>query len=320
MSISIALCTYNGEKYIAEQLQSILNQQLLPDEIIVCDDGSTDATLDIVRQVAVGSYVKINIWQNVPNLGVVKNFAKAISLCSGNFVALSDQDDVWLPNKLQLTYDYLNQASHSHLDMVFTDLMQVDENLQDLNQTMWKFRGFDKRRQDNWEKGNMLQDLLRHENTVTGSTILMRRKFAQQCVPFLNQYAGDRLHDEIIALLAIKNNAIGFINQPTVLYRQHTGQVTKQFVNEQLHETDTDAFYRICAYNLKHLEDIKQLGFNGSQLAYINNYIKHLQIRLKAKKHYFVTLPQIAGEMINRNYYIYSNGFRSFLKDIFKPH
>ncbi len=91
-SISIALCTYNGAAYIAEQLDSILGQTLPPDEIVIVDDGSTDDTPGIVREYA-EKYGNIHFFENEDRLGFVRNFSRAISLTKGDYVALSDQDD-----------------------------------------------------------------------------------------------------------------------------------------------------------------------------------------------------------------------------------
>ena len=99
---SVAMCTYNGEKYIKEQLESIIHQTLPPDEIIICDDGSNDHTISAIKEtmrVWRGSWMLV---QNEKNLGYKKNFQKAISLCQGDIIYLSDQDDVWDLHKMEL--------------------------------------------------------------------------------------------------------------------------------------------------------------------------------------------------------------------------
>jgi len=93
-TISVALCTYNGELYLREQLESILKQTFPPDEIIICDDGSTDTTIKILEEFRRKSFIPVKVYYNKENLGVSKNFEKAISLCSGDIIFLSDQDDV----------------------------------------------------------------------------------------------------------------------------------------------------------------------------------------------------------------------------------
>lgn len=105
--ISVAMTTYNGEKYIRKQLDSIMNQSVKVDEIIVCDDGSSDKTLDILKEYP----VKVTI--NKSNLGFKNNFKKAISLCSGDYILLCDQDDIWEINKIE----ELKKQFESNLNM-----------------------------------------------------------------------------------------------------------------------------------------------------------------------------------------------------------
>ena len=101
LTISIALCTYHGERFLQEQLDSFLQQTRLPDELVVCDDGSTDLTVPILEAFGVQAPFPVRLSINSQNLGFTKNFEKAISLCRGEIIAMSDQDDVWLPEKLE---------------------------------------------------------------------------------------------------------------------------------------------------------------------------------------------------------------------------
>lgn len=96
MKLSVALCTYNGESFLQQQLDSILQQELSVDEIVICDDGSTDRTISIIESYKQRyHYPTFILEQNKKNKGVRKNFEYAISLCSGDIIFLSDQDDVW---------------------------------------------------------------------------------------------------------------------------------------------------------------------------------------------------------------------------------
>src|SRR5215208_90703 len=97
----VAMCTYNGAQFVAEQLDSIAAQTRRPDELVVCDDGSDDATPEIIREFAHRASFPLRFYVNETNLGSTRNFERAISLCEGDFIALADQDDVWLPEKLE---------------------------------------------------------------------------------------------------------------------------------------------------------------------------------------------------------------------------
>src|SRR5437588_7313199 len=98
--ISIAMCTYNGARFLREQLDSFAAQSRLPDEVVICDDGSTDGTADIVRTFASGAPFPVHFHVNEPRLGITRNFERAAGLCTGSIIFFSDQDDVWLPDKL----------------------------------------------------------------------------------------------------------------------------------------------------------------------------------------------------------------------------
>src|SRR6266436_7212118 len=98
--ISVAMCTYNGARFLPRQLESIATQTRLPDELVVCDDGSSDESVAIVRWFANSAPFTVRLEINERNLGSTKNFGKAIGLCEGDIIALADQDDVWKPLKL----------------------------------------------------------------------------------------------------------------------------------------------------------------------------------------------------------------------------
>ena len=98
--LSVALCTYNGARFIIAQLESIAAQSRLPDELIICDDHSRDGTLDLVRRFAVSASFSVCVHANPKNLGSTRNFEQAVEMCKGDIIVLCDQDDVWRPDKL----------------------------------------------------------------------------------------------------------------------------------------------------------------------------------------------------------------------------
>ena len=108
MKVSIALATYNGEKYLREQLDSILSQSIQDFELVACDDCSTDSTLKILNEYAEKDF-RVKVFTNEKNLGFKKNFEKAIFLCSGDYIALSDQDDIWTENHLQVLLENIGK-------------------------------------------------------------------------------------------------------------------------------------------------------------------------------------------------------------------
>jgi glycosyltransferase involved in cell wall biosynthesis len=107
--ISIAMATYNGEKYLERQLRSLAEQALLPDELVICDDASTDTTLDIVKRFSEKAPFRVRLFNNEERLGWRRNFLKAASLCRSEYIGFCDQDDIWLSNKLATAASYLEK-------------------------------------------------------------------------------------------------------------------------------------------------------------------------------------------------------------------
>ena len=110
--ISVVMATFNGGKYLQEQLKSILEQSLEPDEIIICDDCSTDNTADVIRSMKKMSKIPIHFWNNKEHLGYGQNFRQAINRASGDIIFLCDQDDVWVKNKIELCMDIFNKQKN----------------------------------------------------------------------------------------------------------------------------------------------------------------------------------------------------------------
>ena len=131
--VSVCLACYNGERYIAEQLQSVLAQLMPTDEVIVCDDASTDKTVDVVR--GIGD-ARIRIYQNKASLGIVRNFEQALQNAQHDCLFLCDQDDVWLPNKVERMLAALADAV-----MVVSDCRVVDAQLETLHPSFFALRG-----------------------------------------------------------------------------------------------------------------------------------------------------------------------------------
>lgn len=216
--ISVALCTYNGEKFIEEQIQSILQQTKAVDEIVVCDDGSKDSTLSIVKRLAEETPVKIQIFKNEKPLRVKENFRKAIELCTGDYVFLSDQDDIWLPHKVETIMNWFDE--HPDKSVVFTDAFLVDEKRVPYEgRTQLQGVGFRKLQQDMFCNGHGLEVFMM-ANRATGATMAFRKADVQ----LLKDDWGQILHDEYIAVKALLKNQLGMIDEQLIEYRQHLGQ------------------------------------------------------------------------------------------------
>ena len=172
--LSVAMCTYNGARYLPEQLESIASQSSLPKELVVCDDGSTDGSIDIIKAFAREAPFKVSLHINSQRLGTTKNFEKAIDSCFGEIIALSDQDDFWSPDKLRLIQSQF--CGSSRVGLVFTDAEIVDERLNSLGYRLWESVGFNKAKQSQANRGDLFRVLLKR-NYVPGATLAFRTHF-----------------------------------------------------------------------------------------------------------------------------------------------
>ena len=204
--LSVAMATYNGAKYLSEQLDSILAQTLAPDEIVIVDDCSTDDTWDLLSAYA-QRYTQIKLCRNEINLGVIKTFEYALTLCTGEFIALADQDDYWLPNKLEIL---LNNIGRNWL--IHSDAYIVDEQLNIIDESYSQV----KPRHDN----SLAMYLMR--NDVTGCTVLLRRDLLKVALPFPVNVV---MHDHYLALCAKFFDKLTYLNRPLIKYRQHSQNV-----------------------------------------------------------------------------------------------
>ncbi|HEX7499074.1 MAG TPA: glycosyltransferase family 2 protein [Polyangia bacterium] len=215
--ISVAMCTFNGARFLEPQLDSFPAQTRRPDELVVCDDGSTDDTLAIVERFAQRAPFPVRIVRNECRLGSTKNFEKAIGLCTGDLIATCDQDDVWLPDKLALSEAAINATPTRGL--VFTNAEVVDDELRSLGHTMWDAIHFDSLARRRVRRGRPFEVLLR-QWVVTGATMMFRAAYRPFVLPIPDKW----VHDGWIAFIIGALVPIGFVERPTLKYRQHAAQ------------------------------------------------------------------------------------------------
>ncbi|GLI39397.1 glycosyltransferase family 2 protein [Geobacter hydrogenophilus] len=315
--ISIALCTYNGERYLREQLDSIARQTRLPDELIICDDGSSDMTPQIVDDFAASAPFTVKPSRSDKNVGSTKNFECAIGLCGGDIIALSDQDDVWHRDKLEL-------IERAFLDSpltgaVFSNGAVVGDDLSPLGYTLWDTFRFKKKQKSCFEKGRALEVLLNHD-VVTGATMAFRSSLRDIVVPIPVAW----VHDAWIALLISIYSKIDFIDKNLIDYRQHSnqqiGSVKRNFTDHKnFARSITDYHAQIAKYEML-LDHLRQLNLrcNDYAIAKLCDKIEHLEVRNSiCKSPKIIKTIEATYELINRRYHNYSNGYLSFCKDIF---
>jgi len=211
------MCTYNGGRYLDMQLDSIAGQTLPPDELVVCDDGSTDDTPGIVERFAGRARFPVRFERNPSTLGSTKNFERAIRLCTGELIATCDQDDVWLPEKLAISEAAFQTSPAPGL--VFSDANVVDDALHPLGHTMWQSIHFRPRDQRRVRDGAAFEVLLR-QWLVTGATMMFRADL----LPLVLPIPANWIHDGWIAFVLGAMAPIASIEKPLIQYRQHAAQ------------------------------------------------------------------------------------------------
>jgi len=213
-TISVALCTCNGERFLREQLDSIQGQSRPVDEIVICDDGSDDTTAEIVLAFAGETSVPVKWFRNPERLGVTKNFEKTISLCTGEVIFLCDQDDHWKPDKVGTLLDELEETSAG---MAFSDAEVVGEDLSPLGYRLWDSIWFDASEQKRVKSGDALPVLLRHA-IAAGSTLAFKAEYLPLLLPIPNL---PHSHDIWITLLLACVGKIAPVDRDLIQYRLH---------------------------------------------------------------------------------------------------
>lgn len=212
--ISVAMCTYNGARYVRQQLESIARQTAAPDEVVICDDASTDQTAQIVETFAAHSAVRVRLIRNTGTLGCTGNFERAIGLCRGDIIVLADQDDIWKPKKLARISETF--ASNPGAGYVFSDADIVSEQGEHLGFSLWQTLGFEA---PHFIACRQLEMLLKR-NLVTGAAMAFRSSLGSVLLPIPAAWS----HDYWIALLG-SIFAYGVpISKRLLFYRRHFGQ------------------------------------------------------------------------------------------------
>ncbi len=216
MRVSVAMCTYNGARFLPEQLASIHAQTLQPFEMVVCDDGSTDNTPALIEQFASEVSFPVRWIRNERNLGSTKNFEKAISLCTGELIALCDQDDVWVPRKLEA----LTAAMRDSPDLagVFSDAFLLNEGGVPRGGTLWNLIHFHKREARLFARDQTF--FLTRRPLVTGACFLFRADLRGVFTPIPSEW----VHDMWIALCLSTRGGLHPLGEKLIGYRLHSTQ------------------------------------------------------------------------------------------------
>ncbi|CAN5603324.1 hypothetical protein BH20ACI4_BH20ACI4_33310 [soil metagenome] len=334
--ISIALCTYNGAHFLNDQLESFLAQTRLPDELVICDDCSDDETVSIIKIFSKIAPFPVRFYVNEKNLGSTKNFERAISLCSGDIIFLSDQDDVWKLNKIELIAGEFFKSKS--VGIIFSDAELVDENLVSLKKNVWDF-SFPAGERAAVKQDGLFKLILR-KNIVTGATMAFRKNFRIFFSPIPTNLP-NMMHDGWIALIISAVSDVVFIDKPLIKYRQHSKQqlgIDSKFnlKEEKIHRQD---YYRNSLLNLqKELQKLSLLKNTLNDYSHfqqkvdnlmINSLIDdcygeveeivcHYQTRMNLSPSRLKRIFQIYKEISTGRYHRFSKGLKSAAKDIYE--
>lgn len=245
--VSVVLPCFNGERFIEKQIMSILNQTYNNIELIIVDDRSTDNTANIVFNL-VSRFPHIRFYQNSSNLGLNKNFEKAISLATSEYIALSDQDDIWLPTKIAELMGAIGDQW-----LIFSNSRLIDED-------------------DKAIEGTLLEDFslerqsfksISLNNFVTGHTTLFNRELLNYALPI----PSTGYYDWWMGFIAIYHNKIKFLDRHLTLYRIHSASVIQQQEKRVLNEQtpSTEVYYHATLTNFCNLENYKFLKREDQQ-------------------------------------------------------
>lgn len=294
--VDILLATYNGEKYLHEQLDSIFCQTYKDWKIIIIDDCSIDNTCSIITEYQKKYPNKIELHRNNVNSGnPASNFFKLLEMSTSKYAMFCDQDDVWLSNKIDVTMNIMKklESGNERLPvLVHTDLTVVDFKLNVLSNSMFRYQKLN-------SNAKTLRELI-VQNSVTGCTVMLNQKLASMCCDIPPNVI---MHDWWVALIAAAFGKIGFVNEPTILYRQHE--------SNQVGSKDAASFLFLFNKFL-HSRKIKRsmLATYSQCEAFLNRYSSDLSLKQKdILKNYLMVA---CGNKIKRIYRLFVGGFLKY--------
>jgi hypothetical protein len=319
MSISVAMCTYNGATYLGQQLRSIAAQVRLPDELIVCDDGSSDSSVALLQQFAGQAPFPVRIHSNAERLGTPRNFEKAIRLCQGDIIVLSDQDDVWHPERTRVIEQSFSM--HPQAGLIFHNARILDNALHPMDYSLWQSTYFDRRLERQVRAGHAFEALLAH-NFVTGATAAFRSEFKELVTPIPDTW----MHDGWIAILIAAVAQVLCVDRCLIGYRQHGSQqlgarrksIREHFASTQASQNG-ELYQRMPAqYGLVLERLLNQSRTNSNQrtILLLKSKIAHMTSRANLPKSHLLRLPSIARECFLTRYTRFGYGWRGAVRDL----
>lgn len=323
LKVSVAMTTYNGERFVLGQLESFTNQERLPDELVISDDASTDHTVEIVREFANRAPFPVKLFINEHNLGIPENFGRAIERVSGDVIFLSDSDDYWYPEKIRVMEKAFEKSTEAGLVICNSD--EVDERLRPLGVRTWA--AIDQFFPSEWLLKNIaLGKIYRPRMPAGGCCMAFRAKFKPLILPLppsdpLQPIA----YDHFIARMIICSGCGGavLLPKPLLAYRMHAGQATNPgttHFHARILERVTTC--RNFPYQLP--MNIERLESKYAIQHCINpeirtSALRHWRARLEMPSTFIGRLPVVVREVLSLRYSRFSSGMLTAAKDLLVP-
>jgi glycosyltransferase involved in cell wall biosynthesis len=320
-TISVALCTHNGERFVAEQVASILAQTLLPTEIVVSDDASTDGTIRIVERLLATVAPQgptVRILRNEPALGVLRNFEQAVSACSSELIALCDQDDRWVPDRLERIAAVFSERPH--LLMLSSDARLVDAAGVPLGYSLYQAIALTATERAQIHAGDGFSTLL-GRNTVTGATAVFRRGLLEIALPFPDEW----VHDEWLAILAAATGGLDFLDDQLVDYRQHgSNEIGATRIGlagrfRRLREPRSARNNRLLGRAQALVDRLDGAGVDTALTRLAEEKLEHETIRNSLPASHWARLRPVLREASAGGYTRYGRGAQDVLRDLVQP-
>lgn len=249
--VSVALATFNGKKYLRNQLDSICNQTYKNIEIIVSDDASSDETIELLNEYK--SKYGLKYYINDKNYGLISNFQKAIEHCTGDYIALADQDDIWKPNKIEMLLKNIDNKS-----LICSDALVIDSNGNVLSHSLFDYAKLKFFYQDQFK-------YLLFGNFVPGCTMLFRKELKDYILPIPQNF---QFHDWWIALVAAAIGGIAFCSEPLIMYRKHDSNCSLTAYPEK--QNGSNLTKKICDVK----SNITMDGYKG-KIQFLNSLLQY---------------------------------------------
>lgn len=317
---AVVMCTYNGERFVAEQLASVLAQTQLPDELVVVDDASTDDTWSILEREcasAEAAGIAVTLRRNAANLGYVANFDRALALADAELLFLCDQDDVWHPHKIERMVQVFERRPE--LDLLHTDARLVDAAGAELGCGLFEALEITSEELA-LEHGGQAFDVLLRRNVVTGATAAVRREAVRRASPFPPHW----VHDEWLAMSCAMSGTIDCLEEPLIDYRQHGGNqigIRKRSAHEKLlpRRISRRDLMRSIEQRLDTVLNVMSSygsGMNPIYEAALSDRLRHARLRGHLSENWRLRTLAVLNEAKAGGYTRYSFGLRSIVADL----